>query len=533
MVRKTWLKSLFSMCLIASLSTGSPAAPSSAGASSLPFKDISSSYAKEEITELYHQQVVIGVGDARFEPKRPVSREEFMTMLGKSIGLEPLSSEVAAFSDVPKPSWSYGWVQAGNALGLIKGTSEVTFTPKSSIRREEAAAILVRAIHKGENPASNLALNYLDSAHVSPWARSFVQAAREQGLMSGYEGKFRPQDPVTREEMAILLKKLLDKQEGEPSGKASQIFLGWQYASKGDDFKQRVHQSALLNTVSPRWFMLNKDGTIGDSADLSLVDWAHKQGYKVWALVGNRFDAEASHQVLSQPDQRKEMVQTLTALATKYKLDGLNIDFEGLYPKDRDAYTAFISELGAALRPLHITLSVDIPPDLDHEWSDPFDYAALGKHADYLVLMGYDEHWATSPAAGSVASLPWLERGIERLISDVPASKVIVGLPLYTRDWKKENNKVKSSELLLHQQSKLLSGQPAQTEWDPKTGQYVATYQKNGVTHTIWTEESRSLALKYQIAIEKGVAGVAFWSIGGETPDVWTSLRNVLKFYSK
>jgi spore germination protein YaaH len=316
----------------------------------------------------------------------------------------------------------------------------------------------------------------------------------------------------------------------QPNPPAAKIHLGWQYGISTPDFEQRTVNSTILNTLSPRWFSLDSTGTFSDKADASLLSWAREHGQQVWPLVGNRFNREVTHLLLSQPEARQAAVAQLTQLVNKYQLAGLNLDFENLDPKDRDAFSAFVAELAASLHASHALLSVDVPMDVGTDWSEPYDYAALGRQADYIVIMAYDEHWIGSSTAGSVSSLQWMNRGVDKILASVSPQKAIVGLPFYTRDWFNKNGTVGSEDITLSQQDNLLSQFGAQYSWDAAVGQYIATYSRDGIRHSVWLEDSRSLAMKYQVLQKKGVAGFAFWYIGAETPDVWQSMQNMMKY---
>jgi len=171
-----------------------------------------------------------------------------------------------------------------------------------------------------------------------------------------------------------------------------------------------------------------------------------------------------------------------------------------------------------------------VPPDVHSDWSDPFDYAALGAKADFVVLMNYEEHWTGDPVMGSVASLGWFAAQLQNILGEVPSTKVISGMPLYTRDWRIEAGGVYSNDLELKEQATLLSQLPVY-RWDTDSGQYVAAYAQYGINHYIWMEDSRSLTLKAMEGLRRGVAGSAFWYVGAETPDVWPALRNAERMY--
>jgi len=514
-----WLVSLVLLTYCFTLGIGVPA--STASTSSL--RDISSSYAREQIRSLQTAGIVSGDENGYFHPTSPVTRAEFVAMLERTLGVKPVSSNVPSFADVSKSSWAYGYIQAAASLNLASGTSATSFSPNRTISRQEAAAFLTRAL--GLKASSSTTLSVKDTRAISGWARPSVNTALAKQWLVGYQGYFRPTAALSREETAVILKRILD-QLGEQTVSAQPLVsLGWQYQSTTSEFISSV-QKAGVNTLSPRWYFLQKDGSVSDYSDANLIHWAHKNGKEVWVLFGNQFDPATTHAVLSDQAKRKAVIQKLSAFVDKYQLDGINVDFEGFDPADRDNFTAFVKELAAELHAKDAALSVDIPPDSGTDWSEPFDYAKLATYADYLVLMAYEEHWVGGSQAGSVASLPWFENVIEGVLDDVPAQKLIVGMPLYTRDWYQSGGKLNSTDISIPQSYQLISQYTGSTKWDTATQQYRSTYKKQGVTHTIWLEESRSLGLKAQSSLSDSIGGLAYWYIGSESADIWTSIAN-------
>ncbi|AWX56045.1 glycosyl hydrolase [Brevibacillus brevis] len=514
-----WLVSFAFLVYGLSFAIGVPAST----ASTKNLKDIANSYAKEQIRSLQAAGVIAGDENGYFHPTRPVTRAEFVAMLTRTLGMKPVASNVAAYSDVPKSSWAYGYVQAAAGLNIANGIGPTTFAPKRTISREEAAAFLVRALEQSISPSYQLPVK--DANAISSWARASVSHAMQKKWLVGYNGYFRPTQALSREETAVILYRIQENLKKQNVTAKPLVSLGWQYQSTTEEFIAQVKKSGV-NTLSPRWYFLQKDGTISDSTDTSLVQWAHANGKQIWPLFGNKFDPAATHTMLSDPNKRKAAVQKLTSFIDKYQLDGINIDFEGFSPADRNNFTLFIQELATALHAKGAVLSVDIPPDGDSDWSDPFDFAKLAKHADYLVVMAYEEHWVGGSQAGSVASLPWFTKVITDLLDEVPTQKLIAGMPLYTRDWYQSNGTLKSTDISIPQSYQLLSQYRAKTVWDDKVGQYRSTYQKQGVTHTIWLEESRSIGLKAQASLQWQIGGLAYWYIGSESTDMWTAIAN-------
>ncbi|WP_019121538.1 S-layer homology domain-containing protein [Brevibacillus massiliensis] len=495
-----------------------------------PFDDISGSFAKQQITDLYIRGIVEGNGDRKFQPKQPVTRSEFVKMLGKLIKIQPQTGTVPLFTDVSKQAWYYPWVQTAAELGLARGTGASSFSPNAPISRQEAAVMLVRIL-EGEQSGSKK-LSYSDASKVADWAKPYVAEITRLKYMQGAEGKFRPADPLSREETAVVLDKLAVQADksGQMSKVQPSIQLGWEYGGTDAEFQQRVGRSGVaVNKLSPRWYYFDASGNFSDWTTASLVSWAHQKGKQVWPLVGNRFNRELTHSMLATSANRTKMVNQLVGFVDKYKLDGLNLDFENVDPADRDNFTAFVKELASALSSHQAKLSVDVPPDLGSDWSEPFDFAALGKYADYVVLMGYDEHWTGGPEAGSVSSLPWLKNAIRELKASIPAYKLIVAVPFLNRDWYMKDGTLTSTDLTLEEQQAVLKTKKPAIYWDETTSQYVATYWEGSEKHTIWLEETRSFTKLYQMILAEGASGIAYWHIGAENDEMWTAIQNVIR----
>ena len=523
--------------LIAALTLGAgslPIAPDAASAaSSLPFDDISASYAKDDIAALASKGIVGGTGERLYEPGKPVTRAEFAAMLIRLFGLEETNNAIASFRDVVPSDWFYGAVQAASNLELVAGTSATAFQPKASITREQAAVILARGLALSANGTS--AVRFPDAGSISAYAKASVQAASLAGLLKGDEnGNFRPTALLTRAEIAVVFRRILqtDDWESRFGATASAVpQLGWQYQQTLAEYKASISRSSV-NTLVPRVFFLDSASDITDHTDSALLSWANSSGKQVWGMFGNRFDADRTHAMLSSPSNRQTIVSQAAALVVKHGMDGLNLDFENVYGEDRNSMTLFVEELASALHKSGAVLSVNVSPDLGTDWTEALHYEEIGDAADYVVLMAYDEHWGGSPVAGSVSSLPWLKSGLNKLLNEVPAEKTIVALPFYTRDWT-IGPAVSSTELEIGEQNELIrSLASASKTWDSSVGQYVFAYAKGETTHRIWTEESRSLTAKVRESIKLGAAGFAYWYIGADSADVWPSIRNAMKYES-
>ncbi|QHW34794.1 glycoside hydrolase [Paenibacillus rhizovicinus] len=518
----------------ASTATTTKTATAAVTKAGLPYDDIRSNYATEAIVNMTKLNFITGTGERRFEPDKAITRAEFVTLIDRLLGMEPVSGAIPAFADVLPAAWFYNWVETAIQLNLVQGTSPALFEPQRPVSREEAAVILARAWKQPLIPSSSVQDGlYSDQKQIDTWALPSVERLSRIRLMTGDQDGFRPLDSITRQEAAVLMNRAWthagwkDKLLASPS---AAIQLGWQYGQTTKQFEQQVSQS-VVNTVSPRWFFLGSSGGLEDQTDLSLLTWAHKQNKKVWAMVGNHASQETTHAMLSDSNQQRSFIQQLANRVRSSGIDGLNIDFENMMPEDRNAFTSFITALHQALNTVPAVLTVNVSPDFGTDWTDVFDYAALSANADYIVLMGYDEHWGGDPVPGSVSSLPWLRLGIDQILKKAPASKVILAMPLYTRDWTLGANGAYTSQGIdLLGQNRIVQAKKSVTKWDDTLGQYTSEYVDQLLLHRIWLEDGRSLTRKANLANAYSLAGCAYWYMGGESSDVWSSLRNANKF---
>lgn len=305
--------------------------------------------------------------------------------------------------------------------------------------------------------------------------------------------------------------------------KANRYVAGWNYLGSTDQFIEASGHAAL-DVVMPRWYRLKAEGLVALSPDKRYVDWAHSKGKKVWAMLGNGFDIELTDRILSSRANRVEVVAKIKASLLANGIDGINVDFENMKMENRGHFVAFIRELKAALSGSGKLVSVDVTRENpDPNWSGSYDRAGLGKAADYVIMMGYDEYYEGRGEAGSVSSLPWVEEGLRLLLKDVPAHKVILGVPFYTREWTvpAAGGKAVAKDVFMKDTGLWISGRGLTKVWDSAAGQYYAEYSDSAGRHRLWVEDKTSMAARWSLVKKYAIAGVSAWAIGQESPDIW------------
>lgn len=304
-----------------------------------------------------------------------------------------------------------------------------------------------------------------------------------------------------------------------------------------------------VNVISPTWFYLNdNNGNLANLASLDYVNYCHSQGVEVWALVSNLENKDAdSAEVLTHTSKRQNLVNQIVSMAIQYNLDGINLDFESLnQSKVGDAYIEFVRELSIKCANNGIVLSVDnyVPTS----YTAFYNRAEQANFADYVVIMGYDEHYAGSDA-GSVSSIGWVKQGVADTLAEVPANQVILGMPFYTRVWQltknttsskdstdsEDNNDTKdndntsdydvSSKIYgMRAADALLADNGVTKTWDKESGQNYAEFTSGDSTFKVWLEDASSTEERLKVMQDNKLAGASFWKLGFETSDVWNTI---------
>lgn len=274
-----------------------------------------------------------------------------------------------------------------------------------------------------------------------------------------------------------------------------------------------------LTTISPTWFTIqDTNGNITSLASSAYVDAAHQAGLEVWGLVDNFTNQVDTLAVLSNTQSRANMISQLITEAQNSGLDGINVDFEQITEEMSDHYIQFIRELSVECRKNQIVLSVDnyVPGFTSH-----YNREEQGIVADYVIIMGYDEHFAGSEEAGSVASIDFVREGITETLKEVPKEKVINGLPFFTRLWIESSSGLTSQAIGMQEAETAVANAGVTASWDEETQQNYAEWTADGNTYKIWLEDEQSLEAKLKVMQEYDLAGAAAWKLGFEKSGIW------------
>ena len=299
-----------------------------------------------------------------------------------------------------------------------------------------------------------------------------------------------------------------------------------------------------VNVVSPTWFYLeDNEGNIEDLASKAYVDTCHAKGIQVWGLVSNLESPDVDdEQMLYRRSLRQNFINNMIAKAQQYGLDGINLDFEEISVEAGESFVQLVRELSLACGNQGLILSVDnyVPT----EYTAHYDRGEQAKFADYIAIMGYDEHYAGS-GEGSVASLPFVEKGVQDTIGcEVPSEQIILGMPFYTRKWTEtpkggaSDKEMASDDYVpydltskaigMKDQNRIIAEKNPPVTWLEELGQNYTEWPEDGNTCKIWMEDAASLELKLQLVQKYQLGGGAFWKVTLEEPSIWDLIEQYL-----
>ena len=309
----------------------------------------------------------------------------------------------------------------------------------------------------------------------------------------------------------------------------SKVNMVWHQVTSTDAnayFADATANMTGVNVISPTWFYLtDTSGNIASIASADYVSQAHEKGLQVWGLIDNFTQEVSTTETLSSTAARQNIISQLIQAAQDVGMDGINVDFESLSEDVGTHFLEFLRELSIECHKNNLVLSVDNP--VPEDFTSHYDRAEQGRVVDYVIIMGYDEHYVGSEA-GSVASLPWVEQGVQDTLKEVPAKRVINAIPFYTRLWRTTGGNVTSEAIGMDQAQQTIAENNVETYWDKTTSQNYGKYDIDNSTYQIWLEDAQSVAEKVKLVSKYDLAGVSAWKLGFENSGIWKVISDNL-----
>ena len=461
----------------------------------------------------YDREIILRPDDNRITGSERVTQDAQESSGGNTTGLYVSADFLQKYTQV-EYTWKKGNKDGGHVLIRYKWGEQLTAksVKEAAVRyRGGIKSPILTTLAKGDR------VFVLDQ--LSHW----MKVLTKDGYI-GYVKSGRMAEPATENVTTDI-----PAQEYPSIAMDGKVTLVWhQISSKdgNDTLSDMTAKMTGVNVISPTWFSLtDNEGNITSIGTKKYVKSAHSMGLQVWGLVSDFSSEMDTSAVLASTAARRNAIGTLVDDALKLGLDGINLDFEYMDEADALAYVQFVRELSIECRLNKLVLSVDIKPPYDFNyWMNRKEIATV---ADYLINMGYDEHYAGSDA-GSVASLSYEQRAIEESLNQgVPAHKLISAIPFYTRIWYtsdgEDGSQTTTSEgVSMAGDHKALESWSVTPSFDDATFQHYADWTTtDGVRCQIWIEDADSIAAKVRLVPQYDLAGTAAWVLGFESSDIW------------
>jgi spore germination protein YaaH len=287
------------------------------------------------------------------------------------------------------------------------------------------------------------------------------------------------------------------------------------------------NKQALINNVAFFSYLVDENGNLTGRVPEEGVKLAKDKNMRPLLLVHNvgKYNSrEVIHKVLSVEKNRKNLEKNLLALVKGNGFKGVNIDFEGVPAQDRANYNKFLAELKQMFKPYGYLLTVSVPAKTvdnpSNEWYGAYDYRTIGKTADLVAVMTYEEHWSGG-SPGPVASLPWVQRVLDYTVRNIAREKVLMGIPAYGYDWSAVGNRSVRWHKVVELTSKY-----GEAKWNNyASSPYLIYHDEKGNKHEVWFENKYSLGLKLNLAKSYEIGGIAIWRLGFEDASFWETVR--------
>jgi spore germination protein len=306
------------------------------------------------------------------------------------------------------------------------------------------------------------------------------------------------------------------------------------YVGDSRGLKSVKAHGSHVGLLAPQCYWITKDGEIEGELPAGLAETTRRFHIPVMPLIFNRgFDRETVTTMLHDAAAQEHVATAMAEIASKEQLVGFQIDFENIAPEDKDLFTQFVRLVAGKLHEKDLLLSITLVPKFTEiypapsppfpstgEWAAGYDFHALGEIADFVTLMTYD-HFGRQTSAGPIAGYEWVRKAVDFAVTRIPAEKLLLGIPLYGREWTEEGDQTTSRSLSNQNVRELRTRWKRKPQWDERWRSPWFKYEHRNTVHTVWYEDSRSWSAKLDLISEYHLRGFAAWRLGFEGANFW------------
>jgi spore germination protein len=317
---------------------------------------------------------------------------------------------------------------------------------------------------------------------------------------------------------------------------AGMAFLQKSFASLTEHLKS-------IDILIPQAYQINEKGTLSGYINENVLKFANDHAMKIMVLVTNvGFNNEKAQRFLSNKAAQKKAIQNLVQTCIKYHFYGVQFDFEGINLKNKKALSHFYSLASEALHEKGFRVSIAVVPFVPdapissgflkrkyQNWAGVYDLKVLGKIADFLSIMSYDQHGeGTTP--GPIADSRYVEANIQYALQFVSPEKISLGIPTYSGHWYMTTHPsgrigIEFSQLSYDKIKALLEKYHTTLQWDDQSQTHYAIYGHNWLNEYLFIEDAASFKAKGNLAQKYHLHGLSVFNLGNEDPLIWNADR--------
>lgn len=307
-----------------------------------------------------------------------------------------------------------------------------------------------------------------------------------------------------------------------------------QLSSEGAQKAREVGE--YLTYISPFSYHVLENGSLKPINDTAILDAARAENVSPLMVITNfttkGFSSELAHTILSNSSLQGELLTNILRMMKEKGYTGLNIDFEYVFPQDRQNYNAFLRRVVDRLHPQGYTVSTALAPKYRSEQSgllyEAHDYAYHGRTADFVILMTYEWGWAGG-APRAISPVTEVRKVLDYAVTQIPREKLMMGISTYGRDWRLPfiAGQTRARTISEQQAIDLAAGHNASIQYDWNAHAPHFQYRDSqGSVHEVWFEDARSIEAKYELVRSYRLRGLSFWVLDFRLPQSWLLLKD-------
>jgi spore germination protein len=290
-----------------------------------------------------------------------------------------------------------------------------------------------------------------------------------------------------------------------------------------------------LTYLSPFAYRIRETGDLQPIDDLPAINAAYGERAAPMMAITNFTSTDLgqnlAHVVLSTPAIVQRLLDNIVGIMKAKGYMGLNIDFEGVLPADRDYYNQFIQQAVNRLHPEGFFVSSALAPKVSGEQRgtlyEAHDYPVHGRVLDFVILMTYEWGYRLGPPQ-AISPLNQIRRVLDYAVSVIPRNKIFLGFQIYARDWLLPHVQGQEAETFSNQEALMRAIRyGAAIQYDPIAQSPFFQYtDEQGRRHEVWFEDARSAQAKFDTVKAYGLRGISYWALGYPYPENWTLLED-------